>query len=304
MKRNILAAFALILCLCSCTEQPEYANRAEAIVAEINDPTSKKVLVVSHRGDWRNWPENSIPAIESVISAGADIVEIDVQMTADSVLVVCHDRTLDRTTNGKGRIGDITYDSLSTFVLKTGHGVGTIHRMPTLKEALEVCRDRIVVNIDKGYDYYDEVLAVTEELGVTGQVLIKGSRPVAEVAAKFAEHQENMLYMPVINILRPQGKALFEEYMSTGTVPLAYEICWDKMTPEVEECMAKVIESGSKLWVNTLWATLNGGLCDDAAFAGNPDEIYGKIVGMGTTMIQTDRTELLINYLRSKGLHD
>ena len=58
--------------------------------------------------------------------------------------------------------------------------------MPTLREALEVCKDRIVVNIDQGYEYYDLALAVTEELGVTDQVLIKGKRPAEVVAAKFA----------------------------------------------------------------------------------------------------------------------
>lgn len=48
--------------------------------------------------------------------------------------------------------------------------------MPTLKEALAVCKDRIVVNIDQGYQYYDLVMAITEELGVTEQILIKGKK--------------------------------------------------------------------------------------------------------------------------------
>ncbi len=297
----LLAGVVLFYACCNNTaDQP----RAESIVAEINNPHSKNVLVISHRGDWRNWPENSIAAIESAIAMGVDIIELDVQMTSDSVLVVCHDGTLNRTTSGKGRIRDITYDSLSTFVLRSGHGIRTSHRMPTLKEALEVCRDRAVVNIDKGYDYYDEVLKVTEALGVTGQVLIKGKKPVAEVAAKFSEHENNLLYMPIIDILNPKGAALFNEYMETGTVPLAYEVCWTEMTPEVGDCMKKVVETGSKLWVNTLWPSLNGGLCDDEAFVGNVEDVYGKLVDMGATMIQTDRPELLVSYLRSRGLHD
>ena len=84
--------------------------------------------------------------------------------------------------------------------------------MPTLREALEVCKDRIVVNIDQGYEYYDLALAVTEELGVTDQVLIKGKRPAEVVAAKFAAYPHNMMYMPVIDILKPQGRELFGEY--------------------------------------------------------------------------------------------
>ena len=309
MKRKIthLLILAAALTGAACGEQTapsQTGGRAEAIVAELHDPASKKVLVVSHRGDWRNWPENSLPAIESVIDMGADIVELDLALTSDSVLVVCHDRTLNRTTTGKGLIASIPYDSIRRCYLKSGHGVATSHRMPTLREALEVCKDRIVVNIDKGYDYYDLALAVTEELGVTEQILIKGKRPTDIVAAKFSEYPRNMMYMPIIDILKPKGQALFDEYRKDGITPLAYEICWDRPAPEVDACMREVVAGGSKLWVNSLWASLCGGLDDDAAFDGDPAEVYGKLVGMGATMIQTDRPELLISYLRSRGLHD
>ena len=273
-------------------------------MAEIHNPSSRKVLVACHRGDWRNYPENSLAAIESVIGMGADIVEIDLALTSDSVLVVCHDRTLNRTTTGKGLIAEIPYDSVQRCFLKSGHGVATSHRMPTLREALELCKDRIVVNIDKGYQYYDLVQNLSEELGVTGQLLIKGKSPVADVAAKFSRYEHNMMYMPIIDILKPKGQALFAEYREKGIVPLAYEICWDRPAPEVETCMREVVAGGSKLWVNSLWASLCGGLDDDRAFEGDPAAVYGKLVDMGATMIQTDRPELLISYLRSRGLHD
>ena len=280
------------------------ASRAEGIVAEIHNPSSREVLVASHRGDWRNYPENSIPAIESVIRMGVDIMELDLKLTKDSVLVLCHDRTLNRTTTGKGLIAEIPYDSVQRCFLKSGHGVATSHRMPTLREALELCKDRIVVNIDKGYQYYDLVQNLSEELGVTGQLLIKGKSPVADVAAKFSRYEHNMMYMPIIDILKPKGQALFAEYLDTNTVPLACEVCWSEYTPEVEACMREVVAGGSKLWVNSLWPSLCGGLCDDAAFEGDPAAVYGKLVDMGATMIQTDRPELLISYLRSRGLHD
>ena len=301
--------YLLILCatagLYACSQPAaETTDKARFVRAELHNPSSRYVVVVSHRGDWRNWPENSIPAIESVIGMGVDIMELDLKLTKDSVLVLCHDKTIDRTTSGKGRVCDITYDSIRRCVLKTGHGVKTTHRMPTLREALEVCKDRIVVNVDQGYEYYDLVLAVTEELGVTDQILIKGKRSTDAVAAKFAEHPRNMMYMPIIDILKPQGRALFAEYQEKGIAPLAYEVCWNKYTPEVKECMDKVVAGGSKLWVNSLWASLCGGLDDDAAFGGDPAEVYGKLVDMGATMIQTDRPELLISYLRSRGLHN
>ena len=93
--------------------------------------------------------------------------------------------------------------------------------------------------------------------------------------------------------------------MDNGIVPLAYEVCWKEFTPQVEECMHKVVESGSKLWVNTLWPSLCGGLDDDTAFATkDPDAVYGRMIDLGATLIQTDRPEYLLNYLRSRGLHD
>ena len=305
MKKLLILLSGLLLLQTSCSHSASVpGNHADWVVSELHAPSSDKVLVACHRGDWRNWPENSLAAIESVIGMGADIVELDLALTSDSVLVVCHDRTLNRTTTGRGLIAEIPYDSVQRCFLKSGHGVATAHRMPTLREALEVCKDRIVVNIDKGYQYYDLVQALSEEFGVTGQLLIKGKSPVEDVAAKFARYEHNMMYMPIIDILKPKGQALFAEYRDKGITPLAYEVCWSEYTPEVKECMDKVVASGSKLWVNSLWPTLNGGLCDDAAFEGDPAEVYGKLVDMGATMIQTDRPELLISYLRSRGLHN
>ncbi len=305
VKTLLLGAAVISMASCADCGKAKYANRAERIVAEMHNPASKNVLVISHRGDWRNWPENSIPAIESIIEMGVDIMELDLKLTADSVLVLCHDHTINRTTTGKGKVCEITYDSIMKCSLKRQHNVKIDGmRMPTLREALEVCKDRIVVNIDQGYEYYDLALAITEELGVTDQVLIKGKRATDVVAAKFAEYPNNMMYMPIIDILKPQGKALMEEYKTKGIVPLAYEVCWNEYTPEVKECMDYVVANGSKLWVNSLWPSLCGGVDDDTAFVEGADKIYGQLLDMGATMIQTDRPELLLDYLRSKGLHD
>ena len=298
---------AAICCMASCKEAaPQYANRAEMIAAQIHNPNSKYVVVACHRGDWRNYPENSIPAIESIIRMGADIMELDLKLTKDSVLVLSHDWTIDRCTTGKGRVSDYTLDELKQFRLRRAHGVATdsLH-ICTLREALECCKDRICVNVDQGYEYYDMVLAVTEELGVTDQILIKGKHSVATVAEKMAAHEYNMMYMPIIDIQKEQGQKLFQEYMDTKTVPLAYEVCWKKLTPEVSDCFKKVVESGSKLWVNTIWGSLCGYLDDDKALdCGDPAEVYDQVIALGASMIQTDRPEQLLNYLRKKGLHD
>ncbi|CDA93682.1 glycerophosphoryl diester phosphodiesterase [Bacteroides sp. CAG:709] len=307
MKTRLMIFIAAICCMASCKEAaPQYANRAEMIAAQIHNPNSKYVVVACHRGDWRNYPENSIPAIESIIRMGADIMELDLKLTKDSVLVLSHDWTIDRCTTGKGRVSDYTLDELKQFRLRRAHGVATdsLH-ICTLREALECCKDRICVNVDQGYEYYDMVLAITEELGVTDQILIKGKHSVASVAEKMAAHEHNMMYMPIIDIQKEQGQKLFQEYMDTKTVPLAYEVCWKKLTPEVSDCFKKVVESGSKLWVNTIWGSLCGYLDDDKALdCGDPAEVYDQVIALGASMIQTDRPEQLLDYLRKKGLHD
>jgi glycerophosphoryl diester phosphodiesterase len=309
MRKTIIliSAMAALLAV-SCAPKEQYANRAEKILAEINDPNSDYVVVISHRGDWRNYPENSIPAIESVIRMGVDMMELDVKMTKDSVLVLCHDKTINRTTNGKGKVSDMTYDSLMTFNLKRAHGVKTDSiKMPTLREALLCCKDRILVNVDHAYPYYKEIVELTEELGVTGQVLMKGKSSIDKVNEDMSKHENNLLYMPIIDINKPKGQALFAEYVDRGVVPMAFEVCWKENGPEMEDCVAKIRNMGSKLWVNTFWPSVCGGFGndDDAALeVADPADVYEQYLKMGAAMIQTDRPELLINYLRSVGRHD
>ena len=307
MKRIFFVLLAVALAACtSQNDQTKYANRAEKILAEMHDPTSDYVIVASHRGDWRNYPENSIPAIESVIRMGVDIVEIDLKMTKDSVLVLSHDKTIDRMLNGKGLVSDFTLDSLRTFRLKRAHNVTTDSlRITTLEEALTVCKDRIVVNLDHAWDYYDAAIAVAEKVGVVDQILMKGKKPLKVVEDKLSTHENNFMYMPIIDINKPAGQKLFAEYKELGVgTQLAYEVCWNKMTPEVENCMKDIIAGGSKVWANSIWGSLCGYLDDDAAYEFGPENYYGKLVDMGVTMIQTDRPEFIIEYLRSRGLHD
>lgn len=300
----LLAALAAF----SCAPKQQYANRAEMILAQINDPNSDYVVVISHRGDWRNYPENSIPAIESIIRMGVDMMELDVKMTKDSVLVLMHDKTINRMTNGKGLVSDITYDSLMTFNMRRAHNVATDSiKVPTLRQALLCCKDRILVNVDHAYPYYKEIVALTEELGVTGQVLMKGKSSVDKVVEDMAKHENNLLYMPIVDINKPKGQKLFAEYLDKGVVPMAFEVCWQKPGEEIDNCVAEIKKMGSKLWVNTFWPSVCGGFGndDDAALdAADPADVYGQYIEMGANMIQTDRPEMLIRYLRSVGRHD
>ena len=85
MIRLLIFLASLFLFGACASSESVSGTRAERVVSEIHDPASKKVLVASHRGDWRNYPENSLPAIRSAIEMGVDIVEIDLALTSDSV---------------------------------------------------------------------------------------------------------------------------------------------------------------------------------------------------------------------------
>lgn len=98
---------------------------------EVFDPKNKMVLVCAHRGDWRNTPENSLQGLKNCIAMGIDMVELDLKKTKDGVLIIMHDKTIDRTTTGTGRPQDYTLDSLKKLFLRKGNGaISTIRYRP------------------------------------------------------------------------------------------------------------------------------------------------------------------------------
>ena len=284
-------------------------SRTDKLLRELHNPKSDYVFVIAHRADWRNFPENSLEAIESAIAMGVDIVELDVHRTADGEIVVCHDKTINRTTNGKGKISELTLDYIRSRYLRAGHGATTRYKMPTLAEALDVCKGRVLINLDKAINYYDQIMEMLVERKMADQVIMKSSKSPAAMKEFFSHHKQNMLYMPIINYNEKSwGKyeVLFNDYLSTDLPFIAYEMCWNGSLPGEKKVFNRVLKSGKRLWINTLWGKLCGGYengyYDDRA-VGNEDKIYGKILSYGASMIQTDRPAMLIKYLESKGRH-
>jgi len=107
-------------------------------------------LVSAHRGGpAKGFPENCIATFEHTLRHCWSMLEIDLRYTRDHVLVLNHDPTLERTTNGAGRIADYTLDELKQLRLKDRDGNLTEHRMPTLDEALEWARGKTILVLDK-----------------------------------------------------------------------------------------------------------------------------------------------------------
>lgn len=91
----------------------------------------RRIVRIGHRGAAGHAPENTVAAIQKGIALGVDFVEIDVRRTADGVLVALHDETLDRTTNGKGRVDRLSLSEIQT--LNAGNG----EQIPTVMEVLK-----------------------------------------------------------------------------------------------------------------------------------------------------------------------
>lgn len=281
----------------------EGLSRAQILRDRILSGDTSEVLVVAHRGDWRYAPENSIAAIEHSIAVGVDVVELDLQMSKDSVLFVIHDSKLDRTTTGKGPIAGWTADSLKTLKLKNGAGIRTMHSLPTLEEAMLAAKGRVLINLDKADRYFDQLMPVLEKTGTASQVIMKGAKPAATVDSLYGAYLDQVIYMPVVNLDKPEARSLMEGYYN-DLKPAAYELVYahdDTVDYPLE--IKKLLEGKALIWYNTLWDTLCGGHDDDRALT-DPDGAFGFLIDtLGARIIQTDRAELLLDYLRSRSLH-
>jgi glycerophosphoryl diester phosphodiesterase len=103
-----------------------------------------KFIVIAHRGDHVLVPENTLAEYENGIKNSVDFVEIDLRTTKDSVLVIMHDATVDRMTNGKGKISDLTYAELKKLeVIDKTKDTTAIYRIPTFEEVLKTCKKKI-----------------------------------------------------------------------------------------------------------------------------------------------------------------
>lgn len=267
---------------------------------EFENPTGHQILVAAHRGDWRNAPENSIQAILNCIEMGVDIVEIDIRKTIDNQLVVIHDRTLDRTTTGSGRVEDHTLSELKELYLRNGLGIPTEHRIPTLEEVMLLIKGKILINLDKSYDVFQQVHAVLHKTKTIDHVIMKSKFPKSKVKSDYGKLMNTVSYMPVIYLEDSLSYNMVASFQ--GQVDAMEFVFPDAKNLESFN-LSELKKSGSRLWINTLWGSLCGNHHDDLAIY-DLENSYGWVVGQGFNIIQTDRPQLLLSYLRQRGLHN
>lgn len=130
----------------------------------------RDLVVVAHRGGGAPAPENSLAAIEAGIASRADVIEIDVRMSSDGELVVCHDATVDRTTNGTGRVADMTFEDLRRLRLVTADGIVTDESVPSLGDVLALVDGRcsLLIEVKRGVHPESTAKALINEVAAYG----------------------------------------------------------------------------------------------------------------------------------------
>lgn len=139
--------------------------------------------VIAHRGGTDLGPESVMPTFQAAWDAGVDMLETDIRRTSDGVLIVHHDDTVDRTTDGTGVVSELTWDEIGALDAgytwtrdgETTPARGTGIRIPTLEELLEQLPAEAIINIDiksRHPDAPSEVAALIRDYGAEGRVCV------------------------------------------------------------------------------------------------------------------------------------
>ncbi|WP_159633558.1 glycerophosphodiester phosphodiesterase family protein [Sphingobacterium composti Ten et al. 2007 non Yoo et al. 2007] len=297
--RNFKIIFIFLTLLCSLQLAEAQTSVYQKTKQILNNPKSAdQALVAAHRGDWRNAPENSIQSLENAIAIGAHIYELDVQLSKDSVLYLMHDKTIDRTTNMKGKVSDYTCAELKTFRLRNGLGRVTAHTIPSLEEFMRSSKGRIFLNIDKGFQHLQLVVQLIQKLQMQDEVYISidAGNSLQDLEQKFGKFPVDIKLMPIININKDGYKELVESYFSRKST--MFQAVFQQENEEAFDYLKQVRDKGYLLWYNSLWASLCAGRDDDRAVEQNqPDETWGWLIKKGAHVIQSDRPITLLHYI-------
>lgn len=149
------------------------------------NPVMPERGLCAHRGAMSTHPENTLPAFEEAVRLGAQMIEFDIQLTKDGALVLMHDTTVDRTTNGKGKVADLTLAELKALdagVKMAPRFAGT--RIPTFEEALAFFPKHIWLNchLKGGADVGAATAKVIEKTGRKHQAFLAATAAAAEAA--------------------------------------------------------------------------------------------------------------------------
>ncbi|MBO9631812.1 MAG: glycerophosphodiester phosphodiesterase family protein, partial [Chitinophagaceae bacterium] len=239
----------------------------------------------AHRGAHLEDPENSLAAFRKTIEMGIDIIELDVRCTKDGVLVIMHDKSVDRTTNGKGNVKDFTFEEIRKLRLKH-NGAITEEIVPTLEEALTLAKGKIMVDLDiKGEECVNAIIDMVNKTNTADQCLFF----VGEATQAKMLKDTNPAFMTLLRT--NSAKEVSEAFKKVKSD--AIHIDDSHNTTEV---IKGIKANGARVWHNAL------GEVDKEVKAGNTNA-FEKSISTGANIIQTDYPALLKEFLISKKMY-
>ena len=288
LKRN-LALFVIMLA------SAQFSAQTRDLLDFYQRIGKGEVMVAAHRGDWRNFPENSLEAITSCIEMGVDIVEVDVRRTADGHFVLMHDETVNRTTNGKGRVDALSLKQIRTFKLKDRFGNVTAFSVPTLEEVAQLTADRIVVNLDKSAECFDALMQKLDSMDACYQFILKANRSSEYFDARLTHTEHFPCLMPILNKKQEQ---VFDAYLSQAHPRVAELIASSDTTDfSSPEGLAIFRQHQCGVWYNSLFPAVSMGWDENKS----KEKAWEWFLLHDAAVIQTDYPKELMAFLVTLG---
>ncbi|TRO66371.1 glycerophosphodiester phosphodiesterase [Christiangramia sabulilitoris] len=276
-----LLGFLMLMTIYSC-----FNSNEKDTIAELYS-TSDTILVVAHRGSHSFHPENSLSAFEASIENGIDIIETDLRLTRDSVFVLIHDETLNRTTNGKGAVNEYSLGEIENFNLLFQRKL-TTEKIPTLEQVLKLSKDRIILNLDlkiQDFNVIKKLADMIEKYHMEDSVII--SIRNIQLIPKIHKYNPAIKLMPVVSTKKKIRKVMKYNYI---------DIIQVRPKPYTSSLRKGFQEQGIKIWVNALNKYDRLQEKDKTGFR---QLIKRKKVDI----IQTDHPEELLEFLKIENLH-
>ncbi len=169
------------------------STKLDEIVASFNNPNGR-LMSVANRGNWRNFPENSLEGIKSCIDMDVDIIAVDVQRTKDGKYVLMADSDLARMCVDKddqiatSKVSEETLDEIKQYYfLRDSRGglnsKSTEYKVPSLEEAINLCKDNAMLMINNGWKYGDEIQSIVKSLDADEYVILRGATTAEEITS-------------------------------------------------------------------------------------------------------------------------
>ena len=260
-------------------------------------------IIVAHRGVFGgNIPCNTIPAYETALLQGADMIETDLDMTGDGKLVIFHPKMEKRFLNYDGSINNIPWEQVKELRYANYDGAETQFGLVTFDELLEQFKGRCYINIDKFWGHPEEIYHAVKRHNMVDQVLVNSppSEPVLKVMEDLAPE---MAFMPVVKEEHPWHEELVRRNINYVGVEVLFT--QDDSPLAGAEFREKMHVDGQLTWVNSMVynhkAVLSGGHSDDSALSISREHGWGWLADRGFDIIQTDWPQLLIDFLKETG---